>query len=274
MSPSIRSMPERVRVRLLTRLRRGRRPVSWVPDWMGLGNAMYQWLWAFQGQVGGQDRRVLINKATRQNGVMFPQARQRILLDRSEVRLLDDRVRPWSAEPHLDAPYQPESLTEFVREILLPGSGITPDDSARLVVNVRRGDYYSVPRIRADFGMDVVGYVREATDRLLAKMTPSGIHVVSDDPAWCARELAWLSDRAALSIAPASDGPVKNLREVAGARHLVLANSTFSYWAGYIGDVLQPGRDVVAPRFFQKSNLGGRSHLLRPNWEIVEPGEC
>lgn len=64
--------------------------------------------------------------------------------------------------------------------------------------------------------------------------------------------------------------PVSDLQIVAGARRVVLPNSTFSYWAAYIGEVLH-GADhqVVAPAFFRHDEPMP-PHLLRDTWNVVD----
>lgn len=46
-------------------------------------------------------------------------------------------------------------------------------DENSLVINVRRGDYYSVPQISEVFGIDTVTYVEEALKKLQDTVTPS-----------------------------------------------------------------------------------------------------
>ena len=106
--------------------------MSWVPDWMGLGNALYQWLWAYEGQQHGRARMALVNASVPAFLPVFSAARTRVLLTRNEVRVRDNRVRPWEpTEPTHDeqavpGAYDPPLLSSFIRELLLPGSGIAP----------------------------------------------------------------------------------------------------------------------------------------------------
>ena len=48
-------------------------------------------------------------------------------------------------------------------------------DENSLVINIRRGDYYSVPQINEFFGIDTVTYVEEALKKLQDTVTPSRI---------------------------------------------------------------------------------------------------
>jgi hypothetical protein len=170
---------------------------------MGLGNALYQWLWAYEGQGAGLDRRVRINAPSERFLPIFPVARERVLLSDTEVRKRDQRVKPWlGAEPTPGGPFDPPVLDSFVSELLLPGSGLAASVDDRLVVNVRRGDYYSVPEFQRDFGFDVATFLRYAVDAAVTNGgPPSEVHVVSDGVDWCREHLTFLADVAPLTFA-------------------------------------------------------------------------
>ncbi|MDT1904142.1 hypothetical protein FPK34_25985, partial [Acinetobacter baumannii] len=69
------------------------------------------------------------------------------------------------------------------------------------VVNVRRGDYYSVPEHRAKYGMDIRGYLSAAL-RALGAPADSPVVLGSDDPAWCVENLSDLFGDAAVTTMP------------------------------------------------------------------------
>lgn len=260
----------RIRTAALERLRQGQRQVSWVPDWMGWGNNAYQWLWAYQGQRLGEDRVALLPDRHAGWGRSFPAARRSLLVSRSEVKLRDRRVTPWVGE---DRGRLLHHVDDFVRDCMLPGSALKAADHDELTVNVRRGDYYSDPVFRAQFGMPVETYLREAVMRAVSERgLPSAFHVVSDGVAWCRENLSWLAELAPVTYEDETRRtPVSDLFRVAGSRRVVIMNSTFSYWACYIGDVLhESGHQVVAPAFFRRDEGGSRSHHLRSSWSTVE----
>lgn len=131
-------------------------------------------------------------------------------------------------------------IDDFVRDCMLPGSGVTPGHPEQIVVNIRRGDYYSDPSFRKQFGFPIETYVRKAMTQAIAEGgTPRSIHVVSDGPEWCRQHLDWLSQFAPVTHEDETRRtPESDLRVVAGAQRLIITNSTFSYWAAYIGDGL------------------------------------
>lgn len=256
---------------LLERFRRGQRQVSWVPEWMGWGNNAYQWLWAYQGMAAGESRMALLPSKHASWGELFPAAREALLLRREEVRFRDQRVQPWLEEDRgVDFL---AGMDEFVHRYLLPGSGIGKGQANELVINVRRGDYYSDPVFRAQFGIPVEVYLREAVQAALAQGgDPSGVHVVSDGVGWCRENLSWLHEVAPVTFENEEGRtPVSDLRRVAGAERVIITNSTFSYWACYIGDALHgDSHQVVAPAFFRHDDGAERSHHLRSTWNVIE----
>ncbi len=157
--------------RALDLVRRGR-IVAWTPHWMGFGNVLLLGQWAVDGRSRGEDRWILRTAALDTWLDIFPGLRS-ISLDRDEVRFFDQRVMPWSAAQraklgrHVVAPHAPIDVVmieRFIRAVLLPGSELpsSAHPSDHLVVNVRRGDYYSDPEIRKQYGFDLPTYLETA----------------------------------------------------------------------------------------------------------------
>ena len=165
------------------------------------------------------------------------------------------------------------AVEEFLRQVVLPGSSITDTGvSDALVVNVRRGDYYSDAVIWSQYGFDLLAYLQLAVAESVQRDgTPPSITVVSDDLDWCRREMSWLHDIAPTRF-PLSAGPAEDFATVSSARRMVITNSTFSYWAAHVSNVLDGSNHhlVWAPRFFDRSQNEGRSWLLDERWSIIE----
>ncbi len=270
---------------VLEPVRRFGRNVAWTPEFMGLGNLLQLAMWAHDGTSDGQPRWMRSTPRLDPWLSVFPGLRT-VVLTHDEVRFTDRRVRPWSHEARrtgvdgavpLHEPVDVEAVERFLREVMLPRSTVAarfgadgPTDG--LVVNVRRGDYYSETELRRQYGFDVVTYVRVAVAGSVAREgRPPTITVVSDDIEWCRRELGFLDGVAPTSFGGGS-GPVDDFVTVATARRMVLANSTFSYWAAHTSNILNGDNhaQVWAPRFFDRTQNGGRSWLLDERWSIIE----
>lgn len=250
---------------------------------MGFGNHALIWFWAWRGTVHGQERRVLRTPAMLPWLDLFPAARD-LTLDRGSVRLTDARPRPWTIAGDRDAPefqqdWTREELTRFVDEVLLSSSdfqrllGETSVDDDTLVLNVRRGDYYDPEHID-QWGFDIEGYLDHVIPTAVARRPTKRVHLVSDDLDWCREHLSWLEDQVdEVTLADPSHSAQHHFATIAGASRLVVTNSTFSYWGGYVGDVLHhddAARDVWAPRFFNRDQNDGRSWLLLDGWTVTE----
>lgn len=277
-------MSGRIRGAVLGPLRRHGRPVAWTPSFMGFGNVLLVALWANEETLAGRPTLALATDATRGWSGVFPGLRA-LLVERAEVRFTDRRVMPWSSAHRSDGSSEAEApqaidmnaVGRFLDDVLLPGSQATtpgfarPDDD-RLVVNVRRGDYYSDPEVRGQYGFDLEPYLRLAVEgSCAADGRPSRIVVVSDGMDWCRARLGWLADWAPVEYA-SSSGAVGDFLTVAAARRIVLTNSTFSYWAAYVSNAVHGDNhaQLWAPRFFDRSRNGGRSWLLDERWTVVE----
>lgn len=267
----------------LSPIRRGR-SVAWTPGFMGLGNLLQLAMWAHDGQLSGHPRWIRSTPRLEPWLTVFP-GLQPIVLRRDEIRFTDRRVFPWSEAARaagaagtvpLHERVDVSAVEHFVRDVLLPGSTLpcNPAEASNelLVVNVRRGDYYSDPDNRRQYGFDVLNYVRVALNAAVARDgLPTAIVVVSDDIEWCRRQLSWLADVAPTRFSVAA-GPVEDFAVVSSARRAIITNSTFSYWAAHVGNVVHGDNhsQVWAPRFFDRTQNGGRSWLLDERWSVVE----
>ncbi len=268
---------------LLSPIRRGR-PVAWTPNFMGFGNVLHVVMWAWLQERAGNRSFVLATPAIEPWMDTFPGMR-RYVLERHEVKFTDRRRFPWRETKELrevdpEAGYDSfddADFLNFVNEVVIPGSpmsepGFVDVDPDLLVINVRRGDHYSVPAIRGEYGFDVDAYLKEAMRELVATQgSPSQILVVSDGPQWCRARLGWLADYAPVNYPPEDAGAVANLMALARANRIVMTNSTFSYWGAHLSNALRGNNHSLcwAPDFFDRTRNGGRAFLLDPRWSVV-----
>lgn len=271
----------RAKSTILDLVRRGD-PVTWTPTWMGFGNVLYLWLEAWNAQASGSHRRVLETPGMEPWLAAFPRLREEgLTVPPSQVPFTARRDMPWKLNLGADA-YTSDQLEEFIRHFILSAplfaedARVDPELASErcLVVNVRRGDYYSNPKFERDFGFDQVMYLRTAIPLAVAQHNATDrIHVVSDGLDWCRERLSWLSEHAnRVTYASPSETPQQNLLTVASARRLVMTNSTFSYWCGYISSVIYGDNhsSIWAPAFFARFEESGRSKQLDERWSIIE----
>lgn len=257
---------------------RSRHRVVWALPALGGGNYLYLWMYAWARRREGQEIPVLHHAPMDPWLEMFPRL-QDLTIRRSDVPFLAERrMNVWN---QAFEEYGQETLDAFIDDVILSSPRFAAmldaheSDRPARMINVRRGDYYSNPEFRSQYGMDLRPYA-EAALNLAGVDTdvPFALHVISDDPEWCRRILPEWFPRAEIIVPPREDGALGDLARLITAERLILANSTFSYWAGYVKnrrDTLL-GRDgaVIAPEFHVRSINGGRAFQLPPQWQTVD----
>lgn len=253
-------------------------------DGLGIGNLLYFALHAHRLRAEGRDYRVEANDALSPWLTVLPGLRPYFVDSR--------RIRPWDRREHIASgffqafgtDFGRADLEGFVSGVLLasPLFADAPTRAARLLeedvltVNVRRGDYYAVEEFRRIYGFDVAAYVRRAIAAAVEEHGRFGrIHVVSDGTDWCRAHLPWLAESAdRVTFVDPSASTQDHLVDLALSPALVLANSTFSYWGAYIGNVLHGDNhgSVWAPRFFGRGLRpeGSDAWQLDPRWRAVD----
>jgi hypothetical protein len=150
----------------------------------------------------------------------------------------ESRVRQWFRLP----PSAQAQLRRIVEAWPRP-----PERMA--AVHVRRGDYLEH---RAGIGSRASGwalplsYYRDALDRL---PEGDGLAVFSDDPGWAAEQFKpwrpWVS---------CGHSAVVDMMAMAACRTVVMANSSFSWWAAWLNSM--PHKTVLAPEFHLGFRIG------------------
>lgn len=258
---------ERMTTAMLDAVRRGDRTlITTPPAGLRFGNWLYLWLDAHQRTLAGE--RTVVLQAPGMDVWLdaFPALRG-LTVSRDLVRFHDRRE--WDVETswkqRFGVDFTRESLDAFISDLVAPY--IDADDSGRLVVNLRRGDYYSTPGLRERYGFDQLGYLRDAlvrvghVDRAL---------IVSDDPDWCRENILGILETTTSRVDFAERDPVSNFQAVAGASRIIGTNSTFTYWGAYIAGVLHDSPVVVMPRFHARMEGWTDAHQLDPRWIAID----
>ena len=110
-----------------------------------------------------------------------------------------------------------------------------------VAVHVRRGDYASTARAIARFGLLGGDYYAEARAELEKRVDGPTYFLFSDEMP-LARDV--LADWPVTPVA--SPRALEDFRLMSLCSHFIIANSTFSWWAAWLGG--SPGKTVVAPR--------------------------
>ncbi|REJ08028.1 hypothetical protein DY023_01830 [Microbacterium bovistercoris] len=246
-------------------LRRGDRVLlDAPPHGMRLGNFLYLWLQVHLRRAAGESISVRESRGMEQWCDEFPALRA-LTADASEIRFSDRRE--WDGAwlyQRFGTDFTRDQLQVFIGDVFR--ERVPAGDARRLVINIRRGDFYGT-EFEAKHGFDIVPFVDAALDRF---PDAEGTLVVSDDPHWCRRTLDSRLRAHAGTVDYAAQDPLDNLLALGSARLLIGANSTFSYWGAYIADAMHPDARIVMPRFHARMPHGSDAHQLDPRWIALD----
>lgn len=237
---------------------------------LGFGNYLYFALKAYTERAQGRPTWVLDSGLNPLWTAAMPLLRD-LLAKPATAAFRRVRHLPQRFHQTYGVDFTAEELERFVTAVILPARP-PAHESPDVVVNVRRGDYYSDPGLRRIYAFDVPGYVRTAVGPACAAARPAWLSVVSDDVDWCRRELAWLTAHAdTVTFGARTPGPVGDFWEIASGKALVLTNSTFSYWAAYTSRLAHGAehRGVWTPAFHQRNIDAGSPWQHDPAWHAV-----
>ncbi|UNK70145.1 alpha-1,2-fucosyltransferase [Microbacterium sp. H1-D42] len=194
----------------------------------------------------------------------FPALRP-LTVTRNELRFSDRREwDPVWLYQRFGVDFSRDQLQSFIIDVFTDRLHAPREE--RLIINVRRGDFYAT-EFEAKHGFDVVSYVSAALEHF---SDSPDVLVVSDDPDWCRTELIQRISSRIGDVEYAAPDPKRNLMALASARRLIGANSTFSYWGAYMADALHAETQVVMPRFHARMAHGSDAHQLDPRWTAID----
>lgn len=151
-------------------------------------------------------------------------------------------------------------MTRWAQRMRNPDAG-----KASVMLHVRRGDYVSLPAANAMHGLCDLSYYRDALRTLQGRHGALEVFAFSDDPAWVSQHLPAVHPCHVVSLAGAQARPAEHdLWLMQQCQHHVLANSSFSWWAAWLGQ--REGSTVMAPRHWMKAPGFDDTDLIPQNW--------
>jgi hypothetical protein len=234
-------------------------------------------------------------KARMMRGLALPARGVRKLLDRHWAEWKFDSVH---REPHDDHGFDERALAcgpnslligyyqswryfQEIRETLLaeinldslpwdPVSTRLRDElesSESVAVHVRRTDYLDHHLTRV-CGQD---YQVRAIDLLRRELRDPIFHFFSDDLDWCRATFA-ADDCRFVDVPAAADDPFTDMRLMSHAKHNIIVNSSYSWWAAWLNR--NPGQRVIAPdKWGNGGALAPIEEKVLPHWTIIAGSE-
>lgn len=140
--------------------------------------------------------------------------------------------------------------------LCLPGS---------VAVHVRRKDFTTLPI----FDVCDMDYYRRAMNNLRSRISSARFFIFSDDPLWCQKQFI-ADDEVVVNQPESACDPLIDLHLMSLANHHIIANSSYSWWAAWIG---KKNNQIVTcpPRWFNAGANAPINEKLCAGWEILVP---
>lgn len=131
-------------------------------------------------------------------------------------------------------------------------------------VQVRRADYAAQPESAAFHGLCGADYYHRAWQEMLRRVPEARAWVFTDDPGWARDQLAEL--RPVRIVHEDIAGPAfgHKFHVMRACRHFITANSTFGWWAAWLGASAESV--VVVPRAWLRDRDVDDLGLRLPGW--------
>jgi hypothetical protein len=129
-------------------------------------------------------------------------------------------------------------------------------------IHVRRGDYVSAPNAAAFHGALNLHYYKAAIELVGHTRFYS---LYSDDGDWCEENIVPLVPQWAYTLAKYRGRELATIWDMASGNGIVMANSTFSWWAAY----LCGHNNVVYPSPWFRGGAPA-PNIFKPEWKRIE----
>jgi hypothetical protein len=113
-------------------------------------------------------------------------------------------------------------------------------DPRSVAVHVRRQDYLQ----QSIFDVCTTSYYEESIQSMRERIPGARFFIFSDDPVWC-RGRFRDEDHQVVDSGDAARNPLNDMHLMSLASHHIIANSSYSWWASWLGD--KPGQQVIMP---------------------------
>ncbi|MBY8035678.1 alpha-1,2-fucosyltransferase [Vibrio fluvialis] len=217
---------------------------------------------------GGND---VVSRLMRKFGltsVIFPQ----YIKERESIKYVD-KIDQCKSGAFLDGYWQnPRYFSQIKSELVqdfLPKTPLSApalawkthieQSSTPVSLHVRRGDYVDNAHTNSVHGTCGLDYYRAAVNKVLETVENPTFYVFSDDIEWCKENLGSLGQ---LVYIDDTQSAIDDLMLMSFCQHHIIANSTFSWWAAWLGD----DGLTIAPENWFSNNKRNYSDLFPQDW--------
>lgn len=137
------------------------------------------------------------------------------------------------------------------------------DGPTSVAVHVRRRDYLDHPVLQVCDR----SYYQNAIQQMRDRLTSARFFIFSDDPEWCRAEFQD-EDHTVVDSGEAAENPLHDLYLMSLTSHHIIANSTYSWWAAWLGE--KPGQQVILPaRWYASGAIVPIEEKRLAHWTII-----
>lgn len=180
----------------------------------------------------------------------------------------------WQSEKYFSE-FRDEIIGEF--QILSPPPDShwqhyeTMQSRQSVAVHIRRGDYLSNPAAMKTHGFCSLGYYMQALALLNEKLINPHFYFFSDDIDWTIQQFSvtGFTDRYTYVTGGSAEA---DLWLMSNAKHHVIANSTFSWWAAWLAPT-QTGKLVICPSPWFATELLCEDDLIPASWIKIDKNQ-
>ncbi len=169
-----------------------------------------------------------------------------------------------------------QSFATELRREFVPRKPLRPEHKSLIdqmgeresvMLHIRRGDYVSNAHTLKVHGICTVDYYRNAMTLLESRLTNKPQYFVfSNDMQWVKDHLPMA--QGTVFVQGNENAPELELQIMSSCRHHVIANSSFSWWAAWLGQ--HDGQIVVAPKPWFDSSENDSTDLIPSGWVQVQ----
>jgi hypothetical protein len=120
-------------------------------------------------------------------------------------------------------------------------------------LHVRRGDYVRNRNVGQVHGVDLTDYYRKAVEKIGHRIQNPHYYIFSDEPDWVRENLSLSSPFTIVEHNRGVDS-YRDMQLMTHCKHYILANSSFSWWGGWLGR--RQSSCIIAPgSWFNRADI-------------------
>ncbi|OUU74651.1 MAG: hypothetical protein CBC29_05860 [Methylococcaceae bacterium TMED69] len=144
---------------------------------------------------------------------------------------------------------------DHIKKLFMPNNQTSEKDESKVGIHVRRGDYIKLSHVHSNLA-DKYDYYQRA----MSKFQNKSFVFFSDDIEWCKNRFG--PDHEYFK----SDNEIKDFYKLASYPNKIIANSSFSWWAAWLGE--EKNSKIIAPlKWFE--NKTSTMDLIPERWTRI-----